>query len=328
MNVLLTSAGRRSYLVRYFREALNGRGRVLVANSHRDAAAVQAADEAYVVPPASDPRYGETVLDLCRSAGVRLLCSCHDLDTLALSGLRHAFHAAGITAILPDPDWARIALDKLECAARLRAGGFAVPWTAATPEEALAALDRGAIRFPLVIKARSGFGSLGLEEVHDRAALEFAFVDGGHGMATVGPRIVQEHLGRIERTLIVVGDLEGRYAGHLITDIHSMRAGESDWATTLASDALGDLPQRLAALTRHAGPWGFDLMMRNGTACIIDVNPRFTGDYPFHHLAGADLPAALLAWAAGQTPDPAWLRSTPGVTGFKDLVPTVAQRIG
>ena len=53
----------------------------------------------------------------------------------------------------------------------------------------------------------------------------------------------------------------------------------------------------------------------------MDLKPRFTGDYPFCHLAGANVPRALLALVAGESPRPEDLRCRAGVGGYKDLVP-------
>ena len=51
MNILLTSVGRRSYLVHYFQQALEGRGKVISANMYADSPGMCAADESVLVPP-------------------------------------------------------------------------------------------------------------------------------------------------------------------------------------------------------------------------------------------------------------------------------------
>jgi carbamoyl-phosphate synthase large subunit len=47
------------------------------------------------------------------------------------------------------------------------------------------------------------------------------------------------------------------------------------------------------------------------------MNPRFGGGYPFSHVAGANLPAALIAWVKGETPDTSWLKVNKGVRSSK-----------
>jgi carbamoyl-phosphate synthase large subunit len=58
MNVLLSSAGRRSYLVHYFRDALRGTGAVFAANCVPDTPAMLVADRAFVVPAVADGAEG------------------------------------------------------------------------------------------------------------------------------------------------------------------------------------------------------------------------------------------------------------------------------
>jgi carbamoyl-phosphate synthase large subunit len=58
MNVLLTCAGRRNYIVDYFREALhNIGGKVYAANSTPDSTALIVADKGFIVPSLYDPTY-------------------------------------------------------------------------------------------------------------------------------------------------------------------------------------------------------------------------------------------------------------------------------
>jgi len=55
-----------------------------------------------------------------------------------------------------------------------------------------------------------------------------------------------------------------------------------------------------------------------GAAChVIDLNPRIGGGYPFSHLAGANVPAALVAWAAGAEPEPSCFDCVPGVAAAR-----------
>ena len=74
MNVLLTCAGRRNYMVEFFRAALDGRGQVCAADCSKDAPALHEADRAFVVPPVTHPEYIEHMLELCPP--MRCACWC------------------------------------------------------------------------------------------------------------------------------------------------------------------------------------------------------------------------------------------------------------
>ncbi len=313
MNVLLTSVGRRSYLVRYFQEALAGRGRVIVTNSIADTPGMLAADLAFVAPLSHRPDYVEGIAALCRDYEIGLLCSCHDLDTLFLATAGERLPVDAGVMMLPTAEWAQLCLDKHACGNRLRAAGFAIPWSTLSLDEAIRCAREGAARYPFIVKARYGFGSLGLDICQDERSLACAYQRAQTHLEHTIPRqhpgiagqqlvLIQEHIDGPELCVILANDFAGHPAAHFITEVHEMRAGESDRATTRAPDMLGDLPRKLAAVTGHKGIWGADVRMGNGQPRIIDLNPRFTGDYPFQHLAGANLPAALLAWSQGRDP--------------------------
>jgi carbamoyl-phosphate synthase large subunit len=333
MNVLLTSVGRRSYLVRYFQEVLAGRGQVLVTNTTAAASGMQAANRSFVVPSSHTPGYVDTIALLCREFHVGLLCSCHDLDTWALAAGRTRLSLESGVMMLPSQEWASLCLDKYACGIRLREAGIAVPWSTLTLADAVRTARHGSVCYPLVVKARYGFGSLGLAICPDEASLKYAYrsavsrlddsiIRQHLGISAQDSVLIQEHIDGPDLCVILANDFSGKHAAHFITEVHAMRAGESDWATTRDPGMLGDLPMRLTALTGHKGVWGVDVRLGNGQPKVIDVNPRFTGDYPFQHLAGANLPAALIAWAQNKIPETIWLRSRPDVSGYKDLVPT------
>lgn len=335
-NILLTSVGRRSYLVDYFKQALGGRGQVIGINMFADAAGMQAADIALVSPPANSDEYLPFILDVCQRYEIGFLCSLHDLDVFMLSKHHQQLDAAGIVNALPSEEWGRITLDKYECTKVFEQAGIGVPWTSLSLDEAITELSGGRIRYPLIVKARVGFGSLGLKRCHNESELREAYRGASQQVEASGAThyidlppsecvIIQEVIQGAEICIGVVNDLKGNYQTHFACEIHTMRAGESDWATSLAREAVGELPHKVSQLTRHAGIWGIDCLSDQGTLKVIDVNPRFTGDYPFHHLAGANIPAALLALVEGETPDPAWFRSNSGIKFYKDLVPKVAE---
>lgn len=333
MNVLLTSVGRRSYLVNYFKQALNGAGKVVGANMFENAAGMVAADLRVVTPSANHPEYISFIADICRKYEIGLLCSLHDLDVYMLSQDQRWLEGTGILHTLPSAEWGRICLDKYECTKHLEAAEIPVPKTMVSLSGAIEAIKNGEMHFPLIVKARAGFGSLGLARCKNEAeliaayeaAFEQALASGSMQYISLPDQelvLIQQCITGQEICVGIVNDLGGAYRAHFACEVHSMRSGESDWATSIEPTPHEESARKFSQLTGHKGIWGVDFLDDGGVYRAIDVNPRFTGDYPFHHLAGANIPRALLSWAADKEPHPSCFFCTPGVKGFKDLVPT------
>lgn len=331
MNLLLTCAGRRSYLVKYFRAALVGAGKVICTNSDTSAPAMQVADLAIAVPRSDHPEYVQTILDICATHDVRMVTSLHDLDGYVLSRYKQDFISLGCHPILPDPEIARLCLDKHEMNQTLAGLGVGIPWSSLHISQALEAIHSGTVRWPLLVKDRTGFGSTDMLKCYAEDDLEYAvrkanrqgrLVEGFYRPAVEPDQaaLIQEAICGKEFCLGLIADLGGNLVGMSRSEIHAMRAGESDSATTCDVPEDQELATSLADFLRVPGYCGIDYLQRGRTKLVIDINPRFTGDYPFSHLAGLNVPSLLVAWVNGKSPDTEWLIARAGVRGYKDIV--------
>lgn len=334
MNVLLTCAGRRNYLVRYFRDALAGEGRVLAADANPDAPALAEADRAFVVPLVSDPNGVTAVVDLCRDEAVDLLVSLNDFELPVLAENRERFVEIGTIPVVASPDVVEACFDKWATVQFLRGIGVDAPATYLSIADARVAIAAGELEFPVVVKPRWGTASIGIDVARDDAELGLLCELGTRRLAKSGlpgravrkgpAVIIQEQLRGDEHGVDIVNDLEGNYVTTFARRKLAMRGGETDRAVTVADPALSEVGARVGAHTRHIGLMDTDVFLQAGRATVLELNPRFGGGYPFSHIAGANVPAALVAWAAGRSPDPDWLVQRIGIrcAKFDDIVVT------
>ena len=110
MNILLTSAGRRTYLVRYFKEALKKAGvsgLVHGANS-QESPALAAADRKVITPLIYSREYIPFLLEYCKQEKIDLLLPLFDIDIPVLADSRKAFEEIHTTVVTGDKDQVRI----------------------------------------------------------------------------------------------------------------------------------------------------------------------------------------------------------------------------
>ena len=99
----------------------------------------------------------------------------------------------------------------------------------------------------------------------------------------------------------------------------AMRAGETDVAETVDDDRLEAAGRALGESLRHVGALDVDVFVDGDQVTVLDLNPRIGGNYPFSHLAGADLPRAYVEWAQGGVIPAERLVVRPGVVGLKTI---------
>jgi carbamoyl-phosphate synthase large subunit len=328
MNVMLTCVGRRNYLVRFFQEALNGRGLVFAADASADAPALQQADKGFVLPSLKQPAYIDALVTICKHHRVVLLISLNDLELRLLAMHSKRFLEVGTIPVISSLQVVDTCSDKWKTCEFLKASGLETPNTYLSLADAQEALCRGDITFPVMVKPRWGSASVGIEYSEDRQELEFDYVRAKKRLsgtflwemnATDSERciLIQKRLDGEEYGLDVVNDLEGRYVCTLVRRKIGMRAGETDRATTVKSPWLESIGAVIGRKLGHIGVLDCDVIVTDHNSCVVDMNPRFGGGYPFSHVAGADVPAALLAWANHEQPDARWLTVKPNITASK-----------
>lgn len=331
MNILLSSVGRRPYLVRWFQEALaaNGvHGTVIAADLDRHAPAKSFAQDFVQAPRVTDPGYRSWLQSFLADHDIGIAVSINDFELSTWAQLPATPEWNSLVRLTSESQ--HLVEDKYAMSLAFGEQEMSVPqtWLGGAAERAAEEAPAGS---GFVVKGRFGSASRGLRFA-EAANLADAVADAtrevtdrqgraAHEQHDVEPRdlvIIQERIDGPEYGLDVVCDLNHGFAGVLARRKITMRAGETDRAESVAADGFVDVARQLAEAVPHAGTIDVDVMVgADDKAYVIDVNPRFGGGYPFSHLAGAHIPNAYVAWAAGLSVADDWLRTDIGVIAGK-----------
>lgn len=300
------------------------------ANSTAHSTGMLAADRAILLPQLSDPAYIELLLRVCKTYEIDAIVPLFDLELPLLAHAKEHFRTHGVQVLVSSPSVVETCNDKWNTRVFLSDNGFDTPAAALGLDAALAALRAKQLHFPLIVKPRRGMGSIGIWEAEDeielrafcrkaRIAIDRSYLALTRTGVCEADVLVQEKVDGAEYGLDVINDLEGNHVTTFVKRKLAMRAGETDVARTEDTPMLRDLGRRLGERLRHTGILDVDIIVSGGRAYVLELNARFGGHYPFAHLAGADLPGAILAWLEKRSPDPRCFEMAYDVTGYKAL---------
>lgn len=294
LTVLITAASRRVPLVQAFKAALRDLGvcgTVIVTDVNHLSPGVHVADQARLVPLATDPCYLDAIEEICRDAEVDLVIPTIDDELPMFGESRARFAAIGTRVAASDALTARTCNDKLLTYQVLMSAGIATA-TTHLPGEVPSGLT-----FPAFVKPRSGRGSVGAFAAATRRELEF-FLD------YVDDPIVQHYLDGPEFTIDVLCDFSGDVLSVVPRERVLVRAGTSDRGRTDGDPDLINLGLQCAKALGFIGAANVQCRVVSGRPTVFEVNPRFSGGIPLTIAAGADFPRCLVELALGRTVAP------------------------
>jgi carbamoyl-phosphate synthase large subunit len=275
--------------------------RVVAADADPAAAGSRLAQVGVVVPRGDHPRFGDAVLGISATYGVDALIGTVAEELPALTAVASRLAAAGVATWLPDVVAVDLCCDKAAFARRLRERGVPHPATAAR------AADVTDVPGPWVVKPRTGRGSRGVRLL-DGAAEVYAALTADRQL------IAQTRLPGREFTADALVDRAGRLLTVVPRWRDETKAGISVKGTTFDSAAVTDVAAaalEAVGLTGPANVQGF--VADDGTATVVEINPRFSGGLPLTLAAGADLVGTYLAGVRDPGAELPVLWFTPGV---------------
>lgn len=328
MNILFTCVGRRNYLLQYFRESLEAGDVIFAADMSDTAPGMAEADRAIIVPSVYDETYSDVVTSVVRENKIDAIISLNDLEAPILSKARKQIEVNGCRLIVSDDRVIDLTFDKKKTADFLTSIGLNTPLTYTSIVDFKGAYSHGDIDFPIVVKPRWGSASIGIEMPESREEFDLvrALSDlklGRTILATASAVdkeqaiLYQEKVTGTEYGIDVLNDFEGNYVGTFAKKKLSMRAGETDKAKTVIIPEIEEIGRTISKHLRHIGNLDCDVLERNGTFYVLEMNARFGGGYPFSHEGGAHGTACYVSWLRGELDVTRHLNYAPGLTFSK-----------
>jgi len=295
MRVLLSSVGRRGYLVKYFKQALGAGDEVWGVDSSPYAPGFVYCDRRYILPEVSNPAYCDKLLSLCKENHIDIVIPLIDPELNVLTRRQEDFAKSNIMVVVSPPAAIEMTFNKYLTWQWAQKNNIAMPLTVLTVEEALDDIRAGRMKWPLVIKPRKGSASSNILYCYDEIQLRGAF-DG------CPEPMIQQFVEGPEYGYDLFADNQFRPVSVFCKKKLTMRAGETDKAISTNGPALIDFGKKLLDAMQLFGPADVDVILSSTGPQLLEINPRFGGGYPCAHLAGADFCKKLVDIRLGKTP--------------------------
>lgn len=294
--------------------------RITATNMTAGAAFVVKADNYETLPPVSDSKYLESILDLIDKHSIEFIIPGSDPELTFLSKYREAISKTGVQLLINTDKVITLSLDKFMSFEFLTEHGFRVPAMFVGDDRTV--IDSVSGGPPWIVKPTlGGGGSVFTFIAQDQAELTF-FIE--YLLRQGYKPLIQEYVGNAENeyTIGVMHSPKGDFFGaialrrHILSGLSNHfalpnRTGRDNLGAKLAISSgisqgnLVDFKPVLIAAKDIAnclgsrGPLNIQGRWDGKRFIPFEINPRFSGTTPMRAMSGINEPEMLIEWHLG-----------------------------
>lgn len=285
-NILITSAGKRVALTRYFKETLTKyfpQGKVYTTDMNPEMApAAYVSDGCFKVPRVTDAAYPELLLNICQENNIGMIIATIDTELLLLADLKQEFKQRGIHVMVSDKPFITLCRDKRNTGEFFEKHGVRVP----------AEVDKYNPTFPLFAKPYDGSLSTNLHYIKCASELTEEILNDPKllFMEYIDKKVYKEY------TVDMYYGKDNRVKCIVPRERIEIRAGEINKGRASKNEILTFLKDKLGYIEGCVGCICVQLFFHPETKDMvgIEINPRFGGGYPLTYNCGGNFPELLI----------------------------------
>jgi len=252
----------------------------------------------------NEEAYVRRIEEICRAERIDTIFPSSDAEVYIFSKNKPRFAHQGVVCVVQDYASLAIPLDKFETIQAARRAGLPVPETIVpdSRDQIRSFVER--VGPPWLVKPRCTFGGIGTRIVRRRVDLEPTYYETAQRQAR--PMIQEFIPGRVKQSLYLVTDRQACIRSFMRTEVLRNRQRLSHDSISSFRVAV-DFPQldKIQAVMREIGTWGgftfqAKIDARDGTAKLLEINPRLGRHLWSRTLAGVNEPLLLLKAASGE----------------------------
>ena len=285
-NILITSAGKRVALTRYFKDTLHRffpDAKVYTTDMNPSMAPARYVSEGCIkVPRVTDKEYPHLLLKICETNDIGLVIATIDTELLLLADLKKEFAQRGIQIMVSERSFVEMCRDKRNTGAFFENHGVRVPKE----------VDKYHPIFPLFAKPYDGSLSTILHYIKNAEDLTQEILDDPKllFMEYIDKKVYKEY------TVDMYFGKDNKVKCIVPRERIEIRAGEINKGRAEKNEILYFLKDKLGYIEGCVGCICVQLFFHPETKDMvgIEINPRFGGGYPLTYMAGGNFPELLI----------------------------------